>query len=316
MTIHKASVLIVEDSKSVTMMLKQFLKKLGYSDVHSTDTGNDAIQEFKKLVKAKKTPIVLLDFMLPDMDSRSVLTQILDVQPKTRVILETATDQQDEGVKELIRHGIYQYLEKPIRFEKIKKVFETIEKEDIFFSKNSAKIQEVETEIKTQIIDRVNFILKASKQVSLNSIEQMIGFSDENIRLHLKKLERDGNIINLGEKKEVACNECASVNTTQVFTCPSCNSSDFHVGKLIEHYSCGNISEEHTYENDKCPDCGKEIKALGVDYRAMNNHFICNSCTNFFSEFNTEYLCLKCDHRFGLDEVNWQSSCCYKIAAK
>ncbi len=316
--ITRPPVLIVEDSQAVTMLLKSFLEKLEYTDVHTSDNGLTAIKEFKKLVKANKPPIVLLDYMLPDMDCRSILTQILDVQPTARVVLETATEKEDEGVKELIRLGIYQYLEKPIRFDSLKNTFETIEKEDFFFQKESEQLQMLENaeeEVKIKVIDRVDFILNSSKQVSLNLIEQMIGFSDETIRLHLNSLERDGKIVNLGEKKEIACNKCNSVKTTQIFSCPSCNSSHFRLGKLIEHYNCGNVSEERTYENDTCPSCAKEIKALGVDYRVMPNHYICNNCSDAFSELSSEYLCLKCENKFGLEDVNWQSSCNYKLTA-
>jgi len=314
----KPPVLIVEDSTAVTMLLKSFLEKLDYRDIHTSDNGYSAIKEFKKLVKANTPPIVLLDYQLPDMDCRSVLTQILDVQPTARVILETATEKEDEGVKELIRLGIYQYLEKPIRFDSIKDAFETIEKEDFFFQKESEQLQMLENaeeEVKTKVIDRVDFILNSSKQVSLSLIEQMIGFSDETIRLHLNELEREGKIVNLGEKKEIACNKCSSVKTTQIFSCPSCNSSHFRLGKLIEHYNCGNVSEERTYENDKCPSCNKEIKALGVDYRVMPNHYICNNCSDAFSELTSEYLCLKCENKFNLEDVHWQSSCNYKLTA-
>jgi len=310
--------LIVEDSQAVTMLLKSFLDKLDYTNVYSCNNGYSAIKEFKKLVKAQTPPIVLLDYMLPDMDCRSVLTQILDIQPNARVVLETATEKEDDGVKELIRLGIYQYLEKPIRFDSLKNVFETIENEDFFFIKESEQLQMLENaeeEVKTKVIDRVDFILKSSRQVSLNFIEQMIGFSDETIRLHLNELEREGTIVNLGEKKEVACKKCDSVKTTQIFSCPSCNSPHFRLGKLIEHYNCGNVSEERTYENDKCPSCNKEIKALGVDYRVLPNHYICNNCSDAFSELSSEYLCLKCENKFTLEEVNWQSSCNYKLAA-
>ena len=270
------------------------------------------------MVKANTPPIVLLDYSLPDMDGRSVLTQILDVKGDARVILETATEKTDDGVRDLIRMGIYQYLEKPIRFETLKSVFETIEKEDFFFQKESDQLkmlENAEDEVKTKVADRVDFILKSSRQVSLSLIEQMIGFSDETIRLHLNELEREGKIINLGEKKEIACKKCNSVKTTQVFSCPSCKSSHFRLGKLIEHYSCGNVSEEKTYQNDTCPSCSKEIKALGVDYRVMPSHYICNNCSDVFSELSSEYLCLKCENKFSIDDVNWQSSCSYKIAA-
>ena len=47
----KPSILIVEDSKSVTLLLNSYLNKLGYSDVHTCDNGYSAIKKFKKLVK-------------------------------------------------------------------------------------------------------------------------------------------------------------------------------------------------------------------------------------------------------------------------
>ena len=77
------------------MLLKSFLEKLDYMNIHTSDNGYTAIKEFKKLVKANTPPIVLLDYQLPDMDCRSVLTQILNVQPTARVILETATEKED-----------------------------------------------------------------------------------------------------------------------------------------------------------------------------------------------------------------------------
>jgi tRNA(Ile2) C34 agmatinyltransferase TiaS len=85
------------------------------------------------------------------------------------------------------------------------------------------------------------------------------------------------------------------------------------LGKLIEHYDCANVSEEHTYQNDKCPNCKKEIKALGVDYRVMQNYYICKDCKEFFPEISHEYLCLKCENRFKLEDARWQSSINYKI---
>jgi len=69
-----------------------------------------------------------------------------------------------------------------------------------------------------------------------------------------------------------------------------------------------NGKEENTYQNDTCPNCKKEIKALGVDYRVMQNHYICNECDEFLPEISTRYICLKCENKFKLDEARWKSS--------
>ena len=119
----KDDVLIVEDSPAIGMLLKNYLEKLGYTQIHTCTNGSTAIETFKELVTLEKHPIVLLDYMLPDMDARSILTQMLEVQPNARVVLETATEKDDVGIKELIRLGVYQYLEKPIRFENLKSIF-------------------------------------------------------------------------------------------------------------------------------------------------------------------------------------------------
>ena len=298
------------------MLLKNYLEKLDYTRIHICTNGSTAIATFKELVNLEKHPIVLLDYVLPDMDARSILTQMLEVQPNARVVLETATEKDDEGIKELIRLGIYQYLEKPIRFENLKSVFETIEKEQSFFEKepNQIKIlQETAERDQTKLHDHIDFILKSAKQISRNFIEQLIGSSDEAIALHLSELEKQGKVITLGDKKEIACNQCDSVKTTQIFYCPSCKSSNFRLGKLVEHYDCGNISEESTYKNDKCPNCDKEIKALGVDYRLLQNHYICNNCSEFFPEISTYYLCLKCENKFKLEDGQWKTSKNYKV---
>lgn len=312
----KDDVLIIEDSPAIGMLLKNYLEKLGYSKIHTCTNGSTAIQTFKELANQDRHPIVLLDYMLPDMDARSILTQLLAIQPNARVVMETATDKDDEGIKELIRLGVYQYLEKPVRFENLQSIFETIEKEQSFFENESEqiKILKHEKQEDTQKIhEQINFILNSSKQISLNLLQQMIGFSDESIPSYLKELEDSRKIVRIDDKKEIACNQCDSVRLTQTFYCPSCKSSNFKLGKLIEHYDCGNISEENTYVDDKCPSCNKLIRALGVDYRVMQNHYVCNNCKGFFSEISSNYLCLKCENKFNLEECKWKSSPNYKV---
>ena len=312
----KNDILIVEDSPAIGILLKNYLEKLGYTQIKICDTGSSAIAAFNDLVANDKQPIVLLDFMLPDMDARSVLTQMLEKKPDVRVILETATEKDDEGIKELIRLGVYQYLEKPIRFESLKEIMDIMEKEQSFFTKESEQVEllkQAEKEAEEKIIDHINFILRSANQISLNKITAILGFTDDFITSYLQKLEQEGKIIQLGEKKEIACNQCDSVKTSQIFFCPNCKNSNFKLGKLIEHYDCGNISEESTYQDDKCPNCNKEIKALGVDFRVMQNHYICNSCKEFFPEISIEYLCLKCENKFKLEETRWKSSIYYKV---
>ena len=312
---NKPDILIVEDSPAVTMLLKGFLEKIGYEKIHACSTGESALQIFRDLNSQKKTPIVLLDFRLPDLDANTLLSEFLKLNSNARIILETATDEEDPGVKDLIRKGAYEYIQKPIRFEKLKEIFETLEKEQQFFENESEQIQKLKENTKettSQIKNQIDFLFKTHNQISLLMIQDVLGFSKEEIENHIKSLEEQRKIVKLQDKKEIACNQCGSVKKSQIFFCPSCKSSNFKLAKIIEHHPCGNISEEKEYVDDKCPSCEKELKALGVDYRVMKNHYICNNCKDIFAKISTHYLCLNCENRFTIEEASWKTSSVYK----
>jgi len=311
----KNDILIIEDSPAIGLLLKNYFEKLGYNEIHTCVTGSSAISKFNELISEGKEIIVFLDYMLPDMDARSIFTQMIKTKPDAKIILETATEKEDAGIKELISLGAYRFMPKPIKFANLKNIMNDLE-EDFIFMNESKQIKSLTQSEKQSIADiekQIDFILKTVTQISLNKIIGIFGFEDDTITNYLKKLEKDGKIVHIGDRKEIACNQCNSVGVSQIFFCPSCKNSDFKLGKLIEHYDCGNITEENTYANDKCPNCKKEIKALGVDYRVMKNHYICNNCKEFFPEISFEYFCLKCENRFKLEDAEWKSSDNYKV---
>lgn len=304
-------ILIVEDSPATTMLIKDFLKSLGYENIHSCDHGQLAITTFRQLVEANKEPIVLLDFVLPDMDARSIMTQILEISPSVKVILITATEKSDVGVKELIRQGIYQYVEKPLRFERLKQVFETLEKEKKFFEKESQQKDLLKEGIDKKH-EQIDFLLRSYGQISQNMVQELSGTSKESLNEHLHELEEQRKIMRVGELKEVTCNQCNSVKVMQMFFCPSCQKTNFNKSRLVEHFDCGNFSPEKDYKNNICPKCKKELKALGVDYRIIKDRYVCNNCEDIFQEMSSRFLCLKCNNRFALEDAEWQTSSCYK----
>ncbi|MGI0058262.1 MAG: response regulator, partial [Nitrosotalea sp.] len=113
----KNDILIIEDSLATTILLRDFLKKLGYENVKTCDTGKAGIQLFSDLESAGKQPIVLLDFHLPDMNANEIMTGIFNIRPNAKIILETADSKSDEQIKNALRGGAYLYIEKPIRYD-------------------------------------------------------------------------------------------------------------------------------------------------------------------------------------------------------
>lgn len=125
----KRDIIIIEDSLTVATLLRDFLNKLGYPNIHTCENGASGIRVFEDIVQAGKMPLVFLDYSLPDMKGDEVMEKILSISPDTKIILETASEKDEEEIKDAIRHGIYDYLGKPIRFENVKNIMDTFEKE-------------------------------------------------------------------------------------------------------------------------------------------------------------------------------------------
>ncbi|MVX63683.1 response regulator [Clostridium chromiireducens] len=101
------NILIIEDEKSVSEILKAYLEKEGYG-VYSTENGLDGIEVFRK----EKINLVILDLMLPDIDGEEVckiLRRISDVH----IFMLTAKSTLDDKIEGL-NAGADEYLTKPL----------------------------------------------------------------------------------------------------------------------------------------------------------------------------------------------------------
>ena len=125
----KKDILIIEDSEATANLISDYLKKLNYKEIHTCKDGKVGIKKFLELSSSNRLPLVFLDYYLPDMDAVSVFEELIETQPKTRIIIETVAGKDEDGIKYLIEHGAYHYLQKPFSFENLKEVMETFEKE-------------------------------------------------------------------------------------------------------------------------------------------------------------------------------------------
>lgn len=294
-------ILVIEDSMATTILLRDFLKKLGYENVTTCRDGKSGITLFSELENDGKRPIVLLDFHLPDMNANEVMTSIFNIRPDAKIILETADSKSDEQIKNALRGGAYLYLEKPIRYENLKNIFEILEKEKFILEEKPQ-----------DDLERVALYLKSVSGISFARLAEYTNMDGNMLKEYLLHLESEKKIMKIADMKEVSCTKCHSVQILPNFSCPSCASADFVQGKLIEHFKCGNVSVEDSYRENKCPKCKKEIKILGVDYKSMDNYYMCNKCGNKFPEPSQDYACIKCSNHFQLEKANWITSAGYK----
>ncbi|MBM4958765.1 sigma-54-dependent Fis family transcriptional regulator [Vibrio parahaemolyticus] len=107
-------VLLVEDSTSLAILYKQYVKDEPY-DIFHVETGRDAIQ----FIERNKPQLIILDLKLPDMSGEDVLDWINQNDIPTSVIIATAHGSVDLAVN-LIQKGAEDFLEKPINADRLK----------------------------------------------------------------------------------------------------------------------------------------------------------------------------------------------------
>ena len=106
-------VLVVDDEKLVREVLCEFLRLKGYI-VSDAETGSSALGHFSIFLP----DLVLLDILMPGMNGIEVLSLMKALNPNVCVIMLTAVADMTIA-QDAIEHGAYNYLTKPIDFDKL-----------------------------------------------------------------------------------------------------------------------------------------------------------------------------------------------------
>ena len=129
---HIHDMLIIEDDPDSALLLDDLLRTLSYQNIHICKDGETGIKKFMELSDLKRSPLVFLDYYLPDIDAVSVFEQIQKIQINAKIIIVTVAGKEEEdGIAYLTSHDAYHYLHKPINIEKFKELMETFAKEQV-----------------------------------------------------------------------------------------------------------------------------------------------------------------------------------------
>lgn len=115
-----ASVLVIDDTKNIRILLTQCLKFEGY-DVATANNGATALQ----LVAEKNFDLIFLDVRMPELSGTEVLRQMRQLGVITPVVMITAFGTVKNAV-ECTQLGAVAYLQKPFTENKIKQVLEEV----------------------------------------------------------------------------------------------------------------------------------------------------------------------------------------------
>ena len=141
--ILKATVLVIDDEKSIIDTLSSILEDEGY-DVLTASSGEKGLKMFSR----HNPDIILLDIWMPDMDGIETLKQIRARDKNASVIMISGHSNIDTAVQ-AIKLGAYDFLEKPLSLDKvlilIKRALEKqqLEKENIALKTSISKQWEI-----------------------------------------------------------------------------------------------------------------------------------------------------------------------------
>jgi len=114
----QVTILVVDDEQVHRYMLCSMFKEWGWKCVEADDgkTAVDAVQKFSY-------DAVLMDVRMARMDGMEAFSRIHETHPALPVIIMTAYSSVDAAV-EAIKHGAYDYLTKPLDFDRLRLTLE------------------------------------------------------------------------------------------------------------------------------------------------------------------------------------------------
>jgi two-component system chemotaxis response regulator CheY len=109
-----SKILVVDDAAFMRMMIKDNLKKAGYSDFAEAGDGEDAVNKYAEL----RPDLVLLDITMPQKDGIQTLQAIKQINPQAKVVMCSAMGQ-ESMVVEAIKLGALDFIVKPFKPERL-----------------------------------------------------------------------------------------------------------------------------------------------------------------------------------------------------
>ena len=142
----KVSVVIIDDDRNILELTSLVLAKSGYH-VYTAERACDGFE-----LVARYTPdLVLLDYMMPDMDGLSVLHQIKSCFPDTCVVMLTGKGSEEVAVASM-KNGASEYILKPFN--------------------NRNLVERLENVLRIREIELHNRELQKQQELLLSEIEQ------------------------------------------------------------------------------------------------------------------------------------------------
>ncbi|WP_297635958.1 response regulator transcription factor [uncultured Clostridium sp.] len=207
---EKHKILLIDDEEDILDILETVLKREGFKQIYTANTGKAALEILKKV----KPDIILLDIMLPDTTGYELFKELRDKSQAPILFISAKGDEVDRLLGFAI--GADDYITKPFsakevafrvkaRLKAIENLVVGVEKEksiikfgdleihkdtgEVFKSGESIEFTAKEFKLLNYLIDNPNRIL--SKEMMCREVwgEDFFGY-DNTITVHIRKLRK------------------------------------------------------------------------------------------------------------------------------
>ncbi len=116
------SILVCDDSILARKSLCGILNNFGFTKISEVSNGEDCVN----FCKENKPDIVLLDIVMPVKDGVTATSEIIGINPDTVIIIVSSVGTQTH-IKEAIKAGARDFIQKPIDEDLLKQVLENVD---------------------------------------------------------------------------------------------------------------------------------------------------------------------------------------------
>ena len=153
-------ILFVDDEREILSIVKEYMSLNGY-DITVVDNGEEALERIKRTAY----DIVFTDLNMPGFHGLDLLAATKEHRPETEVIVVTGYGTIESAI-EALKLGSYDYLQKPIKFERLKLLIDRIvEKKNL---------QKENTLIKRRLEERYRYDELVGVSPKMQEIYEMI----------------------------------------------------------------------------------------------------------------------------------------------
>ena len=153
-------ILFVDDDQQILDVVSIYLKRNGFS-VDVVNNGLMAIEQ----VKQKEYAAIFTDLIMPEISGLDLLKTVKEASPSTEVIIVTGYGTIESAI-EALKRGSYDYLQKPINFERLKILIDRIIEK--------RKLQLENFLFKRRLKDRYNYDQLVGKSAKMQQIYEVI----------------------------------------------------------------------------------------------------------------------------------------------